>query len=77
MKKMITRLVFSLMILSTILAPVSAAAFSEPAPAATAQPATADQEAVDAALKEFKGLSRREKKARLKEAKKSVERISG
>jgi len=70
MRKMITRLVFSLMILSTILAPVSAAAFSEPVPAAPAQPATTEKEAVDAALKEFKSLNRREKKARFKEAKK-------
>jgi len=70
MRKMITRLVFSLMILSTILAPVSAAAFSEPVPAASAQPATTEKEAVDAALKEFKSLNRREKKARFKEAKK-------
>jgi uncharacterized membrane protein YqaE (UPF0057 family) len=70
MKKMTTRLLLVLMILSTIL-PSYAATVSEPVPAASSKPGNPDKESVTAALKEFKGLSRKERKARIKEAKKT------
>jgi uncharacterized membrane protein YqaE (UPF0057 family) len=70
MKKMTTRLLLVLMILSTIL-PVTAATVSEPVPAASSKPGTPDKESVAAAIKEFKDLSRKERKSRIKEAKKA------
>jgi uncharacterized membrane protein YqaE (UPF0057 family) len=70
MKKITTRLLFLLMILSTI-APAYAATVSEPVATSAAKPANTEKESVDAALKEFKNLSRKERKARFKEAKKA------
>ena len=70
MKKIITRLLLVLMILSTIL-PASAATVSEPVPATSAKPGTPDKATVASAIKEFKELSRKERKARIKEAKKA------
>jgi uncharacterized membrane protein YqaE (UPF0057 family) len=71
MKKLTTRLLLMLMILSTIL-PVQAASTSEPVPAAETKPAsTPDKATVSAAIREFKDLSRKERKARIKEAKKA------
>lgn len=70
MKKITTRLLFLLMILSTIV-PAYAATVSEPVATNTAKTENPPKESVDAALKDFKNLSRKEKKARFKEAKKA------
>lgn len=70
MKKVTTRLLLLLM-LSTFILPVTAATVTEPVPAATSKPANPDKESVNSALKEFRELSRRERKARFKEAKKA------
>ncbi len=71
MKKITTRLLLLLMILSTILS-TQAATATEPVPATEAKPpaGTPDKATVQSALKEFKELSRKERKARIKEAKK-------
>ena len=70
MKKITTRFLFLLMMLSVVL-PAAAATITEPVPTSNAKPAsTPDKETVNAALKEFKSLSRKERKARIKEAKK-------
>jgi uncharacterized membrane protein YqaE (UPF0057 family) len=70
MKKIITCLSLLLMILSTIL-PVHAATVTEPVPATSSKPGSPDKAAVSAAIKEFKDLSRKDRKARIKEAKKA------
>jgi uncharacterized membrane protein YqaE (UPF0057 family) len=70
MKKIITCLSLLLMILSTIL-PVHAATVTEPVPATSSKPGNPDKAAVSAAIKEFKDLSRKDRKARIKEAKKA------
>lgn len=70
MKKIITRLLFVLMILSSIL-PANAAVVSEPVPASEAKPTNPDKATVASAIKEFKELSRKERRARIKEAKKA------
>lgn len=70
MKKATTRFLLLVLIFSTMIYPVTASSLSEPVPAATSKPANPDKETVNAALKEFKDLSRREKKSRFKEAKK-------
>lgn len=64
MKKITTRLLVLILILSTIL-PAEAASTSEPVPASTPDKAT-----VHSAFKEFKSLSRKERKAKFKEVKK-------
>lgn len=70
MKKIATRLLLVVMILSTIY-PAHAATTSEPVPASTSRPASMpDKQTVKEALNEFKSLSRKERKARIKEAKK-------
>jgi uncharacterized membrane protein YqaE (UPF0057 family) len=71
MKKITTRLLFLLMILSTIV-PAYAATVSEPVATNTAKRENPPKESVDAALKDFKNLSRKEKKARFKEVKKAI-----
>lgn len=70
MKKITTRLLFLLMILSTIV-PAYAATVSEPVATNTAKTENPPKESVDAAMKDFRNLSRKEKKARFKEAKKA------
>jgi uncharacterized membrane protein YqaE (UPF0057 family) len=70
MKKIITCLSLLLMILSTIL-PVHAATVTEPVPATSSKPGAPDKATVSAAIKEFKDLSRKDRKARIKEAKKA------
>jgi uncharacterized membrane protein YqaE (UPF0057 family) len=71
MKKITARLLLLLMILSSIL-PLQAATVSEPVPATSTKPAgTPDKETVTAAIKDFKNLSRKERRARIKEAKKA------
>ncbi len=71
MKRTVTRLLFLLMIVSSIL-PASAASTSEPVPATSGKSGTPDKAAVDAAMKDFRDLSRREKKAKFKEVKKAI-----
>lgn len=70
MKKITTRLLLVLMILSAIL-PMQAATVTEPVPASSSKPGNPDKETVASAIKEFKELSRRDRKARIKEAKKA------
>lgn len=71
MKKITARLLLLMMILSTIL-PAHAATVTEPVPASHSKPAgTPDKQTVSAAIKEFKDLSRKERKSRIKEAKKA------
>lgn len=70
MKKVITRLMTLLLMTSVLASPAIAASFpsSEPSPStAKTEPAP---ETVNAALDEFKSLSRHERKTRIKEAKK-------
>jgi len=70
MKQLTARILLLLMIFALIL-PVRATTVTEPAPAAaTNASSTPDKATVESALKEFKSLSRKERKARMKEAKK-------
>lgn len=71
MKRTVTRLLLVLMIVTSIL-PASAASISEPVPATSGKSSTPDKETVEAAMKEFRELSRREKKAKFKEVKKAI-----
>lgn len=71
MKKITTRLLLLLMILSAIV-PAYAATLSEPVATSAAKPANPPKESADAAMKEFRSLSRKEKKAKFKEVKKAV-----
>ena len=71
MKKITTRLLFLFMILSTIV-PAYAATVSEPAAPGTAKTENPPKESVDEALKDFRNLSRKEKKAKFKEVKKAI-----
>jgi uncharacterized membrane protein YqaE (UPF0057 family) len=66
MKKIITRLVAAALAASIIAAPASAAVLAEPAPVAATAPS---DETLNAALNEFKSLSKKEKREKVKEAK--------
>ena len=61
MKRIITRLLLLLMILTTIL-PAQSATVTEPVPATSTNPGTPDKATVASAIKEFKDLSRKERK---------------
>jgi uncharacterized membrane protein YqaE (UPF0057 family) len=73
MKKIITRLVAFTILSSFIISPVSAALISEPQPVSAAT--TPGEEKINEALKEFKGLSKKERKEKLKEVKKAVKQL--
>lgn len=68
---MFTRLMVVLFTLSLI-APVSSTAMTAPASAPTTEP---DPAVVKAAVEEFKGLSRKDRKVRVKEAKKAIKQF--
>jgi len=71
MKKTFTRLMVVLVTLSMISSPLASMAMTAPAPVST--PATEpDPAVVKAAVKEFKSLSRKERKARIKDVKKAL-----
>jgi uncharacterized membrane protein YqaE (UPF0057 family) len=71
MKKMFTRLMVVLVTLSLLSSPVVSVAMTIPTPATT--PAhEPDPAVVKAAVEEFKGLSRKERKMRVKDAKKAL-----
>jgi uncharacterized membrane protein YqaE (UPF0057 family) len=71
MKKMFTRLMVVLFTLSLI-APVSSNAMTAPASVPTTEP---DPAVVKSAVEEFKGLSRKDRKLRVKEAKKAIKQF--
>ena len=66
MKKIITRFVAAALVASLIAAPASAAVLAEPAPVAATAPS---DETLNAALNEFKTLSKKQKREKIKEAK--------
>lgn len=71
MKKTFTRLMVVLVTLSLISSPVISSAMTAPAPVSA--PATEpDPAVVKAAVEEFKSLSRKERKARIKDVKKAL-----
>lgn len=75
MKRCFTYLMVALVATVTIVAPAAAASVSEPVPARAdsgAHPGQPDQATIDAAMKEFRGLSRAERRARIRESKKSL-----
>jgi len=71
MKRLTLHFLLCLILISAVI-PGSMAATTEPVPATATAPASSepDPNAVNAAMKEFKSLSRSERRARLKEAKK-------
>lgn len=71
MKRLTLHFLLCLILISAVI-PGSMAATTEPVPVAATAPASSepDPNAVNAAMKEFKSLSRSERRARLKEAKK-------
>src|SRR4051794_36251469 len=73
MKKIITQFLAAFIFASFIVSPVSAASLSEPT-AASANSSVPANEKVNAALKEYKSLSRKEKKERIKEAKSVIKK---
>lgn len=70
MKNFITKLLLLTVIISIFAAPVSAASFSEPVAASSTDPGKPDKTTINAAVDEFKSLSRKERRARIKESKK-------
>src|SRR5581483_10765892 len=77
MKKILTQTIL-LLLLTAIVIPSSAITLTEPAPSATTtdepkdNSATLDNQKVSEALKEFKNLSKHDRKERMKEAKKAM-----
>lgn len=69
---MFTQLMVVLFTLSLIASPVSSSAVTIPASAPTTEP---DPAVVKAAVKEFKSLSRKDRKARVKEVKKALKQF--
>jgi uncharacterized membrane protein YqaE (UPF0057 family) len=72
MKKMFTRLMVVLITFSLVSAPVSSIAVTTPVSAPASEP---DPAVVKAAVKEFKSLSRKERKTRVKEVKKALKQF--
>jgi len=70
MKKLATRLVILLILISSVLPASLAATVSAPVPAAAPATSEPDPNAVKDAMNEFKHLSRSDRRSRLKEAKK-------
>ena len=71
MKKIITRLFAAAIVASLIVAPSTAAVLAEPAPVAATAPS---DEKVNTALSEFKALSKKEKRERVREAKSAIKK---
>ncbi len=69
MKKMFTRLMVLLVTFSLIAAPVSSIAMTVPVSTPTSEP---DPAVVKSAVEEFKSLSRKERKSRIKDVKKAL-----
>ena len=74
MKKTFTQLLVVLFTISLLTSPVATIAMTIPSPA-TSTSTEPDPATVKAALKEFKSLSKKERKARVKEAKKSIKQF--
>lgn len=70
MKKLSTLLTIALVVMSLVTSPVLAASLSEPTLPATTATSEPDPAAVKAAMKDFRSLPRKERRARIKEAKK-------
>ena len=70
MKRLSTRFLALLILISSVTPVTMAAVVSEPVPATVPATTNPDPEAVKAAMKDFKSLARKERKARIKEAKK-------
>ncbi|HKP32433.1 MAG TPA: YqaE/Pmp3 family membrane protein [Chitinophagaceae bacterium] len=73
MKKIFTRLTVLTMALLILVSPVLAASTSEPVPASNPSEPTPSE--VKAALHEFKSLSKKERKARVKDAKRELKKF--
>ena len=71
MKKIITRLFAAAIVASLIVSPSTAAVLAEPAPVAATAPA---DEKVNTALSEFKALSKKEKREKVREAKSAIKK---
>jgi uncharacterized membrane protein YqaE (UPF0057 family) len=71
MKKIITRLFAGALVFSLIAAPATAAVLAEPAPVAATAPS---DEKLNTALSEFKALSRKEKREKIREAKSAIKK---
>ncbi|MBS1567512.1 MAG: YqaE/Pmp3 family membrane protein [Bacteroidetes bacterium] len=71
---MFTRLVLCFLAAVLIISPAIAASASQPVPVtdSTTHPGQPDKAAIDAALSEFKSLSRKERRARIRESKKWI-----
>jgi uncharacterized membrane protein YqaE (UPF0057 family) len=70
MKRLSTRLLALLILISSVTPVTMAAVVSEPVSATAPSTTNPEPAAVKAAMKDFKSLSRKERKARIKEAKK-------
>ena len=73
MKKIFTRLTVLMLSLIILVSPVLATSTSEPVPASN--PSEPTPSAVKAAIKEFKSLSKKERKSRVKEAKRELKKF--
>ena len=71
MKKIITRLFAAAIVASLIVSPSTAAVLAEPAPVAATAPS---DEKVNTALSEFKALSKKEKREKVREAKSAIKK---
>jgi uncharacterized membrane protein YqaE (UPF0057 family) len=71
MKKIITRLFAAAIVASLIVAPSTAAVLAEPAPVAATAPS---DEKVNTALSEFRSLSKKEKREKIREAKSAIKK---
>lgn len=72
MKQLFTRVLIVLFTISLISAPVVSVALTVPVSSTSAPTTEPSPAAVKAALEDFKSLSRKERKARMKEAKKAL-----
>ena len=71
MKKIITRLFAAALVASLIAAPATAAVLAEPAPVAATAPS---DDKLNTALSEFKALSKKEKREKIREAKSAIKK---
>lgn len=76
MKKIIVPAILFTFAIAMIVAPVTAATLSVPVSSSSTDPGKPDKATIDAALKEFKSLSRKERKTRIKETKKVLKEYS-
>jgi uncharacterized membrane protein YqaE (UPF0057 family) len=72
MKKIIFHVILLAFTLATIAVPVTGATFSVPVSSSSADPGKPDKATIDAAVHEFKSLSRKERKMRIRETKKAL-----